>query len=87
MPCRNMFENGTLTEHSGSYIWQEQSIKKHIFNAYYNGKVGQLGIEAHLHLSRTERQPLSRRREAEGKNVMKYLVDSATFSIFVASNR
>ena len=43
-----MFENGTLTEHSGSYIWQEQSIKKHIFNAYYNGKVGQLGIDLNI---------------------------------------
>ena len=44
----DMFENGTLTEHSGSYIWQEQSIKKHIFNAYYNGKVGQLGIDLNI---------------------------------------
>ena len=34
----DMFENGILTERSASYIWQDQSVKKHIFNAYYNGK-------------------------------------------------
>ena len=44
----DMFENGILTEHSASYIWQDQSVKKHIFNAYYNGKVGQLGIDLNI---------------------------------------
>ena len=44
----DMFENSILTEHSASYIWQDQSIKKHIFNAYYNGKVGQLGIDLNI---------------------------------------
>ena len=44
----DMFENGILTEHSISDIWQEESIKKHIFNAYYNGKVGQLGIDLNI---------------------------------------
>ena len=44
----DMFENGILTEHSISNIWQEESIKKHIFNAYYNGKVGQLGIDLNI---------------------------------------
>ena len=44
----DMFENGILTERSASYIWQDQSIKKHIFNAYYNGKVGQLGIDLNI---------------------------------------
>ena len=44
----DMFENGILTERSASYIWQDQSIKKHIFNAYYNGKVGQLGIDLNV---------------------------------------
>ena len=44
----DMFENGILTERSTSYIWQDQSIKKHIFNAYYNGKVGQLGIDLNI---------------------------------------
>ena len=44
----DMFENGTLTERSASYIWQDKSSKKHIFNAYYNGKVGQLGIDLNI---------------------------------------
>ena len=44
----DMFENGILTEHSASYIWQDQSVKKHIFNAYYNGKAGQLGIDLNI---------------------------------------
>ncbi len=44
----DMFENGILTERSASYIWQEQSVKKHIFNAYYNGKVGELGIDMNI---------------------------------------
>ena len=44
----DMFENGILTERSASYIWQDQSSKKHIFNAYYNGKVGQLGIDLNI---------------------------------------
>ena len=44
----DMFENGILTERSASYIWQDQSIKKHIFNAYYNGKVGELGIDLNI---------------------------------------
>ena len=44
----DMFENSILTERSASYIWQDQSVKKHIFNAYYNGKVGQLGIDLNI---------------------------------------
>ena len=44
----DMFENGILTERSASYIWQDESIKKHIFNAYFNGKVGELGIDLNI---------------------------------------
>ena len=44
----DMFENGILTERSASNIWQDQSVKKHIFNAYYNGKVGELGIDLNI---------------------------------------
>ena len=44
----DMFENGFLTERSASYIWQDQNVKKHIFNAYYNGKVGELGIDLNI---------------------------------------
>jgi hypothetical protein len=44
----DVFENDILTEQSASRIWQEESIKKHIFSAYYNGKVGQLGIDLNV---------------------------------------
>ena len=44
----DMFENDILTERSASYIWQDQNVKKHIFNAYYNGKVGELGIDLNI---------------------------------------
>jgi hypothetical protein len=42
------YENGTFTEHSESRIWQDESFSKHIFNAYYNGKVGKLGIDLNI---------------------------------------
>ena len=44
----DMFENGILTEQSVSNIWQNESVSKRIFNAYYNGKVGQLGIDLNI---------------------------------------
>ena len=42
------YENGVFTEHSESRIWQSDSFHKHIFNAYYNGKVGQIGIDLNI---------------------------------------
>ena len=42
------YVNGKYTEHSESRIWQDESFSKHIFNAYYNGKVGQLGIDFNI---------------------------------------
>ncbi len=42
------YENGQFTERSESNIWQEDEFHKHIFNAYYNGKVGQLGIDLNI---------------------------------------
>ncbi len=42
------YENGSLIEHSKSNIWQDEGFKKHIFNAYYNGKVGNLGIDFNI---------------------------------------
>lgn len=39
------YVNGNLTEHSESDIRQSDTFKKHIFNAYYNGKIGKLGID------------------------------------------
>ena len=42
------YENGIFTERSESKIWQADRFSKHIFNAYYNGKVGQLGIDLNV---------------------------------------
>ena len=42
------YENGQFVERSESNIWQDDNFKKHIFNAYYNGKVGQLGIDLNI---------------------------------------
>lgn len=39
------YVNGILSEHSESDIKQSDTFKKHIFNAYYNGKIGKLGID------------------------------------------
>ena len=42
------YVNGKFDEHSESRIWQDENFSKHIFNAYYNGKVGQLGIDLNI---------------------------------------
>ncbi|SHK91905.1 outer membrane beta-barrel family protein [Xylanibacter ruminicola] len=42
------YVKGKYTEHSESRIWQDESFSKHIFNAYYNGKVGNLGIDLNI---------------------------------------
>jgi hypothetical protein len=42
------YENGKFKEHSESNIWQDDNFRKHIFNAYYNGKVGKLGIDLNI---------------------------------------
>ena len=42
------YENGILTEHSVSDVTQNDRFHKHIFNAYYNGKAGQLGIDLNV---------------------------------------
>ena len=44
----NNYQNGELTEYSESDITQNDRFSKHIFNAYYNGKVGQLGIDLNI---------------------------------------
>ena len=46
--CTDSYENGRFTERSESNIWQDESFHKHIFNAYYNGKVGMLGIDLNV---------------------------------------
>jgi len=42
------YKNGIFTERSESEVWQDEKFKKHIFNAYYNGKVGHLGIDLNI---------------------------------------
>ncbi len=42
------YENGTFTERSESDICQTDQFRKHIFNAYYNGKVGRLSIDLNV---------------------------------------
>ena len=42
------YQNGVFSEHSVSDIRQNDSFHKHIFNAYYNGKVGPLGIDLNV---------------------------------------
>ena len=42
------YVNGIFDEHSESRIWQDEKFSKHIFNAYYNGKVGQLGVDLNI---------------------------------------
>jgi len=42
------YENGQFIERSESEVWQDEKFKKHIFNAYYNGKVGNLGIDLNV---------------------------------------
>ena len=42
------YENGLFTERSESDIWTDESSRKYIFNVYYNGKVGQLGIDLNV---------------------------------------
>ena len=42
------YENGQFIERSESEVWQDEKFKKHIFNAYYNGKVGHLGIDLNI---------------------------------------
>ena len=46
--CTDSYENGQFTERSESNIWQDESFHKHIFNAYYNGKLGLLGIDLNV---------------------------------------
>ncbi|MBQ9355665.1 MAG: TonB-dependent receptor family protein, partial [Prevotella sp.] len=42
------YVNGVYSERSESHISGDDNFRKHIFNAYYNGKVGQLGIDWNL---------------------------------------
>ena len=46
--CTDNYVNGVYTERSESHITGDDNFRKHIFNAYYNGRVGQLGIDWNL---------------------------------------
>ena len=39
------YVNGVYSERSESHITGDDNFRKHIFNAYYNGKIGNLGID------------------------------------------
>ena len=42
------YTNGIFGERSESRIWGDERFRKHIFNAYYNGKIGKLGIDLNI---------------------------------------
>lgn len=42
------YKNSNILERSESAILQKTTFKKHIFNAYYNGKVGKVGIDLNI---------------------------------------
>ncbi len=42
------YENGEYRERSESDIWSSDNFRKHIFNAYYNGRVGNLSIDFNM---------------------------------------
>ncbi len=58
------YEDGIFMEHSESNITQEEEFKKHIFNAYYNGKLGQLSIDLNIDGLFNDTQSLGRTKEA-----------------------
>jgi len=42
------YENGIFRERSESDVTQEESSKKHIFNAYYNGRISKLSVDLNV---------------------------------------
>ncbi len=46
--CTDNYENGIFTERSESDVTQEEEFKKHIFNAYYNGRINKLSIDLNI---------------------------------------
>ena len=58
------YEDGIFMEHSESNITQEEEFKKHIFNAYYNGKLGQLSIDLNIDGLFNDTQSLGSTKEA-----------------------
>ena len=73
------YENGEFTEHSESDVQQHDSFRKHIFNAYYNGKVGSLGIDLNV-------DGLFDRTETPGSTSEVTVLDGVTVNRFIESN-
>ena len=46
--CTDSYVNGEFAERSESQIWQGDRFRKHIFNTYYNGKIGNLSIDLNV---------------------------------------
>lgn len=73
------YENGIFTEHSVSDVEQHDRFRKHIFNAYYNGKVGSLGIDLNV-------DGLFDRTETPGCTSEATVLDGVTVSRSIESN-
>ena len=73
------YQNGEFTEHSESDVQQHDRFRKHIFNAYYNGKVGSLGIDLNV-------DGLFDRTETPGSTSEVTVLDGVTVNRFIESN-
>ncbi len=73
------YVNGVFTERSVSDVEQHDRFRKHIFNAYYNGKVGSLGIDLNV-------DGLFDRTETPGSTSEATVLDGATVSRSIESN-
>ena len=73
------YVNGDFTERSVSDVEQHDRFRKHIFNAYYNGKVGSLGIDLNV-------DGLFDRTETPGSTNEATVLDGVTVSRSIESN-
>ena len=73
------YENGDFTERSVSDVEQHDRFRKHIFNAYYSGKVGSLGIDLNV-------DGLFDRTETPGSTSEATVLDGVTVSRSIESN-
>jgi hypothetical protein len=77
------YENGIFKERSESHISKVDEFKKHIFNAYYNGKVGQLSIDLNIDGLFDDTQSPSNTREVTteaGGSPVNRSIESTTLS-------
>ena len=73
------YVNGVFTEHSVSDVEQHDRFRKHIFNAYYNGKVGSLSIDLNV-------DGLFDRTETPGSTSETTVLDDVIVSRSIESN-